>query len=121
GALSFDLSPSAVDAGKTHFEQIYDRAVTSLQNAVSAFNNARGSTQFLRQQEDSLAGQVNAVEEQEQAYTNQLIGIYGTPYTDDIGPGKTYVQDYAGPDLLHSMYIDSISLPGLDSTPTIST
>ncbi len=93
GALAFDISPAEIDDGKTHYEQIYSRAVTALGNALSAFNNAKSSTQFLRQQEDSLADQVNAVSEQEQAYTNQLIEIYGTPYPDDIGassPGHTY-------------------------------
>ncbi len=43
--------------------------------------------------------------EQEQVYTNELIELYGTPYTDDIGPGKTWNQGYAGPDLVHYMYV----------------
>ena len=106
GALAFDISPSAVDAGTTHFEQIYGRAAQALQNTIAAFSNAKSSTQFLRQQEDSLAAARAAVNQQEQAYTNQLIELYGTAYADDIGPGKTYAQDYSGPDLLHYMYID---------------
>jgi uncharacterized delta-60 repeat protein len=104
--LTFDISPAEVDAGKTHYEQIYERAIGALENAVSAFNNAKGSTQFLRQQEDTLDDQRFAIDAQEQAYTNQLVELYGTPYTDDIGPGRTYKQGYAGPDLLHSMYVD---------------
>ena len=107
GTLSFDISPTEVDAGKTHYEQLYGRAVVALQNAVTAFNNAKGSTQFLRQQEDTLETQRNAIAEQEQAYTNQLVDLYGTPYSDDIGPGKTYAQDYVGPDLLHSAYVET--------------
>ena len=106
GALAFDISPSAVDGGTTHFEQIYGRATQALQNTITAFANAKSSTQFLRQQEDSLAAARDAINQQEQAYTNQLIELYGTAYTDDIGPGKTYAQDYAGPDLLHYMYVD---------------
>ena len=106
GALAFDISPGQVDAGTTHFEQIYARATQALQNTIASFTNAKSSTQFLRQQEDSLASTREAINQQEQAYTNQLIELYGTPYTDDIGPGKTYVQDYSGPDLLHYMYID---------------
>lgn len=105
GALAFDVAPAAVDAGVTHFEQIYDRATKALQNTVTAFNNAKSSTQLLRQQGDSLAAAREAIILQEQAYTNQLIELYGTPYPDDIGPGKTYVQDYAGPDLLHFGYL----------------
>jgi hypothetical protein len=106
GALAFDISPSDVDAGNTHFEQIYARATKALQNTITAFNNAKTSTQFLRQQEDSLASSREAITQQEQAYTNQLIELYGTPYPDDIGPGKTYAQDYAGPDLFHYRYAD---------------
>ncbi len=106
GALAFDISPSGVDAGTTHFEQIFTRATTALQNTITAFNNAKTSTQFLRQQEDSLAAARAAITQQEQAYTNRLIELYGTPYPDDIGPGKTFVQDYAGPDLFHYRYAD---------------
>ena len=106
GALAFDISPGQVDAGTTHFEQIYGRATQALQNTIASFTNAKSSTQFLRQQEDSLASARDAINQQEQAYTNQLIELYGTPYADDIGPGKTYVQDYSGPDLLHYMYFD---------------
>ncbi len=106
GALAFDISPSDVDAGSTHFEQIYARATKALQNTITAFNNAKTSTQFLRQQEDSLSSARDAINQQEQAYTNQLIELYGTAYPDDIGPGKTYAQDYAGPDLLHYLYAD---------------
>jgi hypothetical protein len=106
GALAFDISPADVDGGITHFEQIYSRATIALQNTITAFNNAKTSTQFLRQQEDSLASAREAIDQQEQAYTNQLIEIYGTPYPDDIGPGKTFVQGYAGPDLIHYRYVD---------------
>ncbi len=106
GALSFDISPTAVDDGQTHYEQIYERAVGALGNAVSAFDNAKGSTQLLRQQEDNLEGQRYAIADQELAYKNQLIELYGTPYTDDIGPGRTYKQGYDGPDLLHSAYVE---------------
>ena len=106
GALAFDVAPAAVDAGVTHFEQIYDRATKALQNTVTAFNNAKDSTRLLRQQGDSLSAARELIIQQEQVYTNQLIELYGTPYPDDIGPGKTYVQDYAGPDLLHYGYID---------------
>lgn len=110
GAQAFDISPSEVDAGRTHFEQVYSRAVTTLGNAVDAFKNARDSARRLRQQSDNADSQRLAIEEQEQAYTNRLIEIYGTPYADDIGVGRTYVQGYAGPDLLHYAYIDLPSL-----------
>jgi hypothetical protein len=122
GALAFDISPAEVDAGKTHYEQVYSRAIGALQNAVSAFNNAKSSTEFLRKQDESLAGQRAAIDQQERTFTNQLIEIYGTPYTDDIGPGKTYQQGYSGPDLLHSTYVDiTEDLAQNNFTPTQET
>lgn len=110
GALSFDISPNEIDNGKTHYEQVFDRAAGALRNAEFAFDNARRSTAFLRQQENSLAGQRATIDAQEQAFENQLIELYGTPYPDDIGPGRTYPQGYAGPDLLHFGYIDTPEL-----------
>ncbi len=106
GAVPFDISPTEVDAGQTHYEQIYGRAVEALRNSVTAFNNAKSSTQFLRRQDDSLVGQRDTINAQEKTYTNQLIDIYGTPYPGDMGPGKTYAQGYTGPDYTHFMYVD---------------
>ncbi|MCF7674053.1 MAG: hypothetical protein K9M97_01820 [Akkermansiaceae bacterium] len=118
GALSFDISPSEIDKGNTHYEQVFDRAIGALRNAEFAFDNAKRSTAFLRQQENSVADQRAAIEAQEQAFENQLIELYGTPYPDDIGPGRTYPQGYAGPDLLHFGYIETPELffdPSLES------
>ncbi len=106
GAVSFDISPAEVDDGKTHYEQVYERALGSLTNAVTAFDRAKSSTQFLRSQEDSLAEQREAILAQERAFEAQLRDLYGTPYPDDIGPGKTYAQGYEGPDLYHYKYVD---------------
>lgn len=108
GVLSFDISPGEIDAGKTHYEQIQQRAISALQNSVDAFNNAKNSTQFLRKQEDSLTDLRAAIDEEERAFEQRLIEIYGTPYPDDIGPGKTYVQGYEGPDLVHSLYFERL-------------
>ncbi|MBC8011161.1 MAG: hypothetical protein H7067_13815, partial [Burkholderiales bacterium] len=104
GALAFDYDPSLQT--KPPFEQIYDRAIGALQNAVSAFQNAERSSRALRQQETSLDNQRASILVQETAFTNRLIEHYGTPYPDDIGPGKTYPEGYAGPDLFHPMYVD---------------
>lgn len=108
GVLSFDISPTEVDAGKTHYEQIEARAISALQNTVDAFNNAKNSTQFLRKQEDSLVDLRAAIDEEETSYEQRLIEIFGTPYPDDIGPGKTYAQGYEGPDLVHALYADRV-------------
>ena len=72
-----------------------------------AFNDAQNVTQLMRSEEDSLFNLQAANTNQEIAYLNQLIELYGTPYPDDMGPGKTYPQDYDGPDWLHFAYVEN--------------
>jgi hypothetical protein len=112
GSIAFDLDPNVVvgPSNGTHFDQIYQRATAALNNAVASFDDAKDVTQLLRAQADDLASLQVQVNSQEQAYTNALIEIYGTPYPDDMGPGQTYTQDYAGPDLLHYNYVDRVEL-----------
>ena len=112
--VPFDISPSEIDAGKTHFEQIYERAVTAMNNAITVFNHANNSTQLLRRQADNQADFQRTVTEREADFKNRLIEIYGYPYADDIGPGKTYPTGYDGPDLYHYSYVDMTALTGLD-------
>jgi len=106
--MVFDLNPNLVVgvAGGTHFEQVYGRATAALNNAVAAFDGAKDVTRLLRSEQDSLAEFQASLVQQEQSYTNALIEIYGTPYTDDIGPGRLYKQGYAGPDFIHYKYVD---------------
>ena len=116
GSVAFDIRPLS-DRGKgigneTHFEQIYDRAKQVLNNAVVAFDDAKGVTQLMRSETDSLAEFQASVDGQEIAFTNALIEIYGTPYADDIGVGQTYATGYEGPDLLHYMYVDDNEIAG---------
>ncbi len=117
GGLAFDINPAVVagtDNG-THFEQIYQRAKVALNNAVAAFDDAKDVTRLMRSEQDSLADFRARVAEQEHAYQNNLIELYGTPYPDDIGPGKTWKQGYDGPDLIHFSYTDTpeLDFPGL--------
>ena len=108
GGLAFDINPNAVvgaDNG-THFEQIYSRAKTALNNAVASFNDAKDVTKLMRSEQDTLADFQSSVSKQELAYNNALIELYGTPYADDIGPGKTWKQGYTGPDLIHYAYVN---------------
>ena len=106
-AIPFDINPLQVTGTnpQTHFEQIYGRAVTALNNAVVAFNEAQNVTDEMRAQESSLSDFQGGVLSQELAYNNQLIELYGTPYPNDIGPGGTYPQGYNGPDLIHYTYV----------------
>ena len=123
GAIPFDINPAQVVGAtpETHFEQIYDRAVGALNNAVVSFNDAKSVKDDMRSQQNSLADFEASYNQQELAYTNQLIELYSTPNPDDIGPGQTYVTGYAGPDLVHYMYVDdpdSVIGDTLSSDPT---
>ena len=103
--VPFDISSAGIDAGETHFEQIYDRAEAALQNTAKIFDRVQTCAQALRDQnEDRTFDETYADEEAE--LNRRLIEIYGYPYSDDIGPGKTYAQDYIGPDLVHYDYIE---------------
>jgi len=116
--LPFDIDPNLVfnpQAGtvaKTHFEQIYERAVTAMNNAIAVFNHANGSSQLLRRQADSFNDFQKNLRDREADLSNRLIEAFGYPYPDDMGAGKTYPQGYDGPDLYHYMYSDPSALLG---------
>ena len=88
-----------------------------MKNAETVFNYANNSTQNLRRQNNSLNEFTNNVENQESDFTNRLIEIFGYPYADDIGPGKTYPTGYAGYDKHHYTYVDASQLM-LEDLPT---
>jgi hypothetical protein len=107
-SIAFDLNPQEVAGhdGHTHFEQTLERAMGALNNAVVSFDDTKDMTRLMRSEQDSLAELQTSIDKEELAFTQTLIELYGTPYTDDIGPGKTYAQGYIGPDLLHYSYVD---------------
>ena len=115
GSIAFDIDPYFASSlgqelsryqGMSHFAQIYDRALRSLNNAAGAFNQAAVMTASLRDQTNSVDDYTTDIAMQESAYVNQLIDIYGSPYSGDIGAGKLYAQGYAGPDLNHWFIVD---------------
>lgn len=112
GSIAFDLNPAQLVGTdpQTHFEQVYLRAKLALNNAVAAFDDAKDITRLMRSEGDSLAEVQAQLAQQELTFTNALIELYGLPYPDDQGPGKTYAQDYAGPDLFHYMYVETPEL-----------
>jgi hypothetical protein len=112
-ALVFDIDPGAVTDGQTHFEQVYERARRALNNAHTVLDQAQQCSAYLRRQQDSEADLAQALTEQEGDYEGRLLDIFGYPYSDDIGPGKTYPDGYEGPDLMHFQYIDSPVLSDL--------
>jgi len=121
GVVPFDINPSLVlhpTAGKTHFEQIYDRAVEALMNCMVTFNNANEQTHRLRENQDSVSDFASNVEDQERDFINRLIEAFGYPYDDDIGPGQIYPAGYEGPDLYHYNYVDAGELTGENTVDT---
>ncbi|KGM38920.1 hypothetical protein JY97_13805 [Alkalispirochaeta odontotermitis] len=121
-AVPFDISPVGIDidpagtaGGQTHFEQIYARAAEAMNNAISVFNHANQTTMLLRRQQDTLEAFNRDIENTEADFNNRLIEVFGYPYPDDCGPGKTYATDYCrnGPDLFHYMYVDPSELMGV--------
>ena len=117
-AIPFDIDPDQLAAKNSHFEQILARAEKALANCrtVLDYANVYGSriAQVAKEEEDALAEAAT----QEQAFNNQLIAIYGTPYSGDIGPGGTYPQGYDGPDLYNYTYMDLTPYGLLDNLQT---
>ena len=112
--VPFDLTPIGSAADKTHYEQIRARAAVSFDNAKRILDRAQEYSNRLRMIEESRAGIVDNLDAMEDDLTAQLIAIYGRPYSDDIGPGKTYPSGYYGPDLYHYMWMD-LGAYGLDA------
>ena len=106
GAIAFDISPADLKAGRSHYEQIYDRALRAVLNAKGAFDQAAKMTRSLRNQETDLDTLQYTIDDQEGGFTDQLIEIFGTPYVGDIGPGKTYAQGYEEADFVHWFIVD---------------
>jgi hypothetical protein len=106
GAIPFDISPTELKAGVSHFEQIYARALRASLNASAAFQQASRMNRLLRTQSNTLDDYNYAVAGQERAYEYELITLFGSAYPGDVGPGKLYAQGYAGPDLYRYWLID---------------
>ncbi len=109
-SIPFDIDPLEIDDGNSHFEQILARAEKALRNAKSVFDAVQDASRLLRQQQENANNFEAAAISQESDYTRRLIELYGYPYSDDIGAGKTYPQGYSGPDLYHYMYVDMSAL-----------
>jgi hypothetical protein len=118
--VPFDIDPALIASGQTHFEQIYGRAVSAVNNALAVFNYANNATQLLRQQADSVANFQQEVQDREADFNSRLIEIFGYPYGDDIGPTGAYPVGYSGPDLYHYMYSDPSQIIGVPPPDTLT-
>ncbi len=107
--VPFDINPerlvSAGTGGASHFEQIYERAVKALQNAAAIWDYANKEENRLRKVANSEAEFRNTVAQQDLAFRNRLIKIFGRPYDGTVGPGRLYPAGYSGPDLALYMYV----------------
>ena len=120
--VPFGIDPSQLTSGQTHFDQIYARAITAMNNAVAVWNYANQPSQLLRKQQDDETKFQQNVDEQLNDFTNQLIEIYGYPYNEDIGGSGAFPVGYVGPDLYHFNYVDVTQLAGVvpPTTQTLS-
>ncbi len=106
-AVPFDITPIGVaDGTASHFEQILSRAEVALKNATAVLDRAQTLGSRLRQIEEAKIAIEDRLNAEELTMEGDLVGYYGTPYSDDIGPGGLYVQGYTGPDYYHYMYMD---------------
>jgi hypothetical protein len=117
-AVPFDIDPTQISAGKTHFEQIYERAIAAVNNTVTVFNHANQLSQALRSLQDTVNDFTQNVQSEERDYKNRMIEIFGYPYAGDIGTGKTYPSGYDGPDIYHYMYVNTLELNGDTAPPS---
>jgi len=113
GVVPFDIDPAQLTLhNKTQFEQVWERAMKALNNALALWEHANQLNNQLRRIQNGADAQAQVSAQQEVSFANQLIEIFGYPYIDDIGPGGTYPTGYNGPDLYHYMYLDVPELAG---------
>ena len=107
--VPFDINPVLLIPGpamKTHFEQVYNRAVETMDNARIIFDHANNIKNRIRQVANKEQEFTDQVIDQDREYRNQLIELFGTPYEGTIGAGKVYPEGYKGPDYYYYCYID---------------
>ena len=119
--VAFGLDPKGIDDGKTHFDQVYKRAVDALHNAVIAFDFANDDTQRLRSMQDNEERFDQLVEERELDFNSRLIEVFGSPFVEDVGFGGSYPAGYTGADFLHFDYVDPSNIIAQDDSSNTTT
>ena len=108
-AITFDIDPFYDNEsweGRTHFEQIYERAVAAGVNALATLDFAAKSDNKLRRIADDTDDLIHEAMRQDLDYRNRLIEIFGRPYTGTVGFGKPFPEGYEGPDNLLFAYLN---------------
>ncbi|MEO6475878.1 MAG: choice-of-anchor D domain-containing protein [Luteolibacter sp.] len=123
-AITFDIDPTKdSESGDlvTHFEQIYNRAVSAGTNALATLDFAAKADNKLRRIADDTDGLIAEAMRQDIDYRNRLIEIFGRPYTGTIGFGKAFPEGYEGPDNLLFAYLDRTKVEQIIPSGTTST
>lgn len=112
--VPFGIDPNRVAFERAgHFGQVADLAFRELETARAAFDRVDVSNKAAlkaAEREQTLRSQVAT---QEADLRERLIRIYGRPYPEDVGPGRTYPggtdpeDRYIGPDIYHYDMIDT--------------
>jgi hypothetical protein len=111
--VPFDIDPAQLtNFNKTQFEQIHERAMGALTNAVQVWDYANELNNQMRRNQNEVDDLAVHANNQETDFSNQLIEIFGYPYADDIGPAGTYPAGYNGPDIYNYMLVDVPALAG---------
>ncbi len=110
-AVLFDLDPALTKTtptaeGQTHFEQVYDRSLSSLSNALKLYDYANEVKIEQRDQQNQQRDFSFSIMDEDRARVNELIEIFGYPYDADIGVNGTYPTGYDGPDIYDYDLID---------------
>ena len=112
-ALTFDIDPSSDGENldrKTHFEQIYERAVAAGASAMATLDFASLSGNNLHHIENDTAALTVEAFRQDLDFRNRLIELLGRPYPGTIGFGKLYPEGYEGPDTQLFAYLDQTTI-----------
>ncbi|MEO1291786.1 MAG: hypothetical protein AAFV62_02980, partial [Pseudomonadota bacterium] len=111
--VSFDFNPRLTDAsiGKTHFDQVHERAAEAVSNAQLAYDAVKDLAAQLRQEQNSVEELERDAGDRDLELVNRLIEVFGTPYTADIGGSNgAYKAGYDGPDIFHYEYVEPTPL-----------
>jgi len=91
---------------ETHFEQMYERAKTAIENALRVYNYMNSLVDQIRQIGNEVDNLRNNSASDDLDFRARAIEIFGSPYEGTIGSGKTYPTGYKGPDIYYYNFID---------------
>ena len=98
--VPFDIDANAqLTQQRTAFDIFYGRVLGSFKTARYTLLEAAGHAQRIQNDRNDANRLRIDYENRELALNNRLIELFGTPFPNDMGVGKTYPTDYNGPDI----------------------